>query len=168
MASQTRMEKGLSVAPDLLDKTSSRRDHHSRSCPPGFQGPHLQELSGELRELVTRTAAKFDMCIKQLEGFVASNADWNRRVSEQRDSVPTLQRELIDTTQKLVASQVALQQAMATKDGLQQAATAEKARADEMTVQLQISREANFGFVKVNSQLSQALFNLTTLPGVEG
>ena len=89
-------------------------DNRSPSHLPDHEGPPLQEVVGEIRELVARSVTNGDACIKSLNEFGTSTANWNRQIFEQHVSDQTLQQELITTTQKLVNARVALQQKTAT------------------------------------------------------
>lgn len=74
------------------------------------------------------------------------------------------QHELIATTKKLVNARLALQQETAACDALRREVTAEREKSNGMAVQLKECREANLGFVKAISELSQALYIVTAPP----
>lgn len=141
-------------------------DSRSPSHSPDHEEPPPQEVVGELRELVARSVTNGDACIKSLNEFGTSTANQDRQIFEQHVSDKQLQQELITTTQKLVNARVALQQETATCDALRQAVATERDKTNEIAIQLRIYTEANLGFVKVISELSQALYNLTALTTV--
>jgi hypothetical protein len=128
----------------------------------------LQDIVGEIRELVGRSITNGDACVKSLNEFGSSVANWNRQIFEQHVSDQKLQHELIATTQKLVNARIALQQETATCDALRREFTVEKDKSNEMAAQLKICREANLTIVRVVCELSQALCTATTPPTVVG
>ena len=162
MTSRTPINKG----PIKMQVPFRGADSRSPSHSPDHEGPPLQEVVSEIRELVARSVTNGDACIKSLNEFGTSTANWNRQIFEQHVSDQMLQQELITTTQKLVNARVALQQETATCDALRQAVATERDKTNEMAIQLRIYTDANLGFVKVVSELSQALYNLTTLKTV--
>lgn len=162
MTSRTPINKGPIKTPAPFRGADNRSPSHS----PDHEGSPLQEMVGEIRELVARSVTNGDACIKSLNEFGTSAANWNRQIFEQHVSDQKLQQELITTTQKLVNARVALQQETATCDALRQAVATERDKTNKMAIQLRIYAEANLGFVKVVSELSQALYNLTALTTV--
>lgn len=146
-------------------------DDRSPPRSPDQNGPPLQDIVGEIRKLLVCSMTNGDACVKSLNEFgqvlrtgtgdILGPAIFEQRVSDQK-----LQHELIATTQKLVNARLALQQATAACDALRREVTAERDRPNGMAVQLKECREANLGFVKVISELSQGLHTVTALPAV--
>lgn len=148
------------------------------SCPPDFREPSEPERLRELRQLLIQGISNGDVCIKTMNDFWASSSDWYRRIYEQvMSSRQALEQRLSATMYQLAASQTALHQEMASCAALQQALAAEKAkltaerdRADELSVRYTFTKEANAGLIESNAKLSEAnaqiskvLYNVTSL-----
>jgi hypothetical protein len=159
MASQRPIHEESTDTPVPFDAADLR----SPSCSPERQEQTSQEILSRLQELVSQSIANGEACVKSLNEFGVSTADWNRRIFEQHVSDQKLQHELITTTQNLVKSRVTLQQVTANYDTLRQAFATEKEKTSEMAKQLRICRQANSIFVRNIAELSQALYNFTTL-----
>jgi Mg2+ and Co2+ transporter CorA len=159
MASQRPIHEESNDTTVPLDGADLRSPSYSPEC----QEQTSQEILSQLQELVSQSVANGEACVKSLNEFGVSTADWNRQIFEQHVSDQKLQHELITTTQRLVESRVTSQQVMADRDTLRQALATEREKTNEMAKQLRICREANSTFVRNIAELSQALYNLSTL-----
>jgi hypothetical protein len=145
---------------------SSGEDGRSPFYSPYDEAPLLQDMVDEIRDLVTRSVRNGDACIGSLNKFGTGVAEWNRQIFERLVSDQRLQHDLISATQDVVDLRVALQKEKATCDALRQAVATEKEKTNAMAIQLGACRASNLTFLEVNKELSQALYNLTTLATV--
>lgn len=164
MSSQVPCQSGHTGALVAFDRT----DGQPWPCSPNLREPSAQDLLRELRQLIIQSISNGDVCIKTLTDFWASSSDWNRRIFEQGLSHQRLEEKLIMMTHQLGISQNALQRETAFSNTLKQALAvekeslvAERESRNEVSVQLELCREANIGLRKANENLSKALCNLT-------
>jgi hypothetical protein len=162
MTSQTPINQGPIETP----VPSSGEDDRSPFGSPYDEAPFLQDTVSDIRELVARSVRNGDACIGSLNKFGTSVAEWNRQIFERLVSDQRLQHDLISATQDVVDLRVALEKEKAACDALRQAVATEKEKTNEMAIQLGAYRASSLTFLEVNKELSQALYNLTTLATV--